>query len=231
MRADMLRLCLALIFAAACAFVVFARWPGIDLWVTGLFFDPALAFARADTGLPNQLRLILWHLSEALLCAAAVAIIVGLSTGQDVLAVPRRVWAYVVLLYALAPGVLVDAVVKPLWGRARPADVIQFGGNLHFTPPQVIAHECMRNCSFVAGEMAGAVTLAVALAVILPIWLPRPSRGGRLALMVIVGIPILAGLQRIAAGRHFLSDVIFATIFVLLVAATLHAAMFRARDN
>ncbi len=47
---------------------------------------------------------MIWRVSEALLATALVAAAIGLWTGQDVLAVPRRLWSYIVLLYLLGPG-------------------------------------------------------------------------------------------------------------------------------
>lgn len=214
--------------AVITAFGVFAIWPGIDLAISSLFYDPATGFAAIDQGPANALRLAIWRASEAMLAAAIVAVIVGWVTGGNPLTVPRRVWGYIVALYLLGPGLLADVILKPFWGRARPEDVAEFGGQLLFTPPHRIAGQCSRNCSFVAGEMAGAVALAVALTLILHALRERiPTRYFRLTGMAILLLPLYAGFQRIAAGRHFLSDVIFATLVVLMVAVALRALMLR----
>lgn len=225
---EALRQTLALAAAAAMIFTIFALWPGIDLWVSGLFYDPQRGFAAVDEGLANTVRLVLWRLSEAMLAASFFSVLTGLVTHADVLAVPRRTWAYILTLYLLGPGLLADGILKRLWGRARPSDVTEFGGPLLFTPPHQFAHQCTRNCSFVAGEMAGAVALAVALFLILQVWRDHLSaRAYRIALGVTLVLPVYAGFQRIAAGRHFLSDVIFATIAVLMVASALAALILR----
>ena len=217
-----------LVAAILLAFAVFAVWPGLDLWMTGLFYDPVRGFAGLDTGPANTVRLAIWHLSELMLLLSVAALAAGLWTRAAVLGVPRKVWAFIALLYLLAPGLLVDAILKRVWGRARPADVTQFGGVLRFTPPNEIAHQCSKNCSFVAGEMAGAVALAVALAMILHHLRPRlPAWVHRCGMVLVVVLPAYSGFQRIAAGRHFLSDVIFATLVVLLVAVGLRAWMFQ----
>jgi lipid A 4'-phosphatase len=209
-------------------FLVFARWPGLDLWVTGLFFDPATGFVAVDQGPLNVMRLAIWRVSEALLLAATAALAIGLWTRAPVLAVRRRVWAYIVLLYLLGPGLLADAILKPLWGRARPADVVEFGGTLRFTPPHVIAGECSRNCSFVAGEVAGVMALAVSILLILAQFRPLSgTTARRIGLGTCVVLWLFIVFQRIAGGRHFLSDSIFATIAVLIVALLLSAVLFR----
>lgn len=228
MPADPLRSAVILLCAIAATFTVFAAWPGLDLVVSGWFHDPASGFAAVDTGLPNLLRLAIWRMSEIALLASLLAVLVGLWTRAPVAGVPRRLWAYVMALYLLAPGLLVDVILKPVWGRARPADVTEFGGTLMFTPPHEIAHQCMRNCSFVAGEMAGAVTLALVIALILRELRPRlPGKTYRWGLVIAALLPLYAGFQRIAAGRHFLSDVVLSALFVVLLAVALHAVMFR----
>jgi lipid A 4'-phosphatase len=227
---DTVRQVLALGLAAALAFAVFAIWPGLDLWVTGLFFDPAQGFVAADEGVIDFLRLALWRASEALLLTSFAALIIGLFTRSDVLSIPRRLWGFIVLLYLLAPGLLVDVILKRVWGRARPSDVTEFGGTLPFTPPHQWSDACTRNCSFVAGEVSGAVALAVSLALILHQFRHRMSAAThRAALGLILLLPLFSAYQRIAAGRHFLSDAIFATIFVLLVAAALKALVLQPR--
>lgn len=219
---------LAVLAAAICAtFVLFALWPTLDLTVTALFYDPGEGFRAVDEGLANSMRLVIWRLSEALLAAALLSLVIGLWTGGEVLALPRRLWGFIVLLYLLGPGLLVDVVVKPLWGRARPADVEAFGGTLPFTPPHVIADVCNRNCSFPAGEVAGAVALAVSAWLILRHVFPgRNGATYRAGVFLCILVPLFTAFQRIAGGRHFLSDSMLSALFVLTIAVVLHAALF-----
>jgi lipid A 4'-phosphatase len=210
-------------------FALFARWPGLDLWVTGRFYRPDIGF-RADEGLANLFRLGIWRLSEGLLTAALAALILGFWTTGNILDIPRRLWAHIALLYLLGPGLLVDAILKPVWGRARPADVTQFGGMLDFTPPHVISGECARNCSFVSGEVAGAMALAISIWLILRHLRPHLSVAAyRAGVAVCLLLPFVTALQRIAAGRHFLSDSIISALAVLTVSVALHALIFRDR--
>ena len=102
--------------------------------------------------------------------------------------------------------------------------IIEFGGSLHFSPPNELADFCTRNCSFVSGEVSGATVTALAILLI------RFHLGKRMnkmvsILLLIVGLclPLAVALQRIAAGRHFLSDTLFAALFTLLLALVLSA--------
>jgi lipid A 4'-phosphatase len=215
-----------LLGAIAASFALFAAWPGLDLMVTAQFHDPVLGFSAADTGWPNLMRLAVWRVSELVLVVSIGALVYGVFRHRDILGLPRRIWVFVLALYTLGPGLLVDVVLKPTWGRARPANVLEFGGTLNFTPPTQIAGECARNCSFVSGEVSGAVALAVALMLIVMHLRDRMTGTVyRFAVILIMAVPLLIALQRIAAGRHFLSDAIFAALFTLLVAVVLDAAI------
>ena len=105
------------------------------------------------------------------------------------------------------------------WGRARPANVGEFGGTAAFTPPLWPADECLRNCSFVSGEASGATALAVTIwllsAPIRPPWLRHGCRA------LAVGICLVCSSFRVVAGRHFLSDVVFAVLLVTGIALVL----------
>jgi len=77
-------------------------------------------------------------------------------------------------------------------------------------PALEMSRQCERNCSFVSGDVSAALSfLAVALLV------PARRRGWALA-----GTALMAGgigFARMVAGAHFLSDVLFAGLFTLLV--------------
>jgi lipid A 4'-phosphatase len=93
---------------------------------------------------------------------------------------------------------------------------------LLFTPPYEIANQCIKNCSFVAGEVAGATALAVAVLVLLQYRRPPVRPLLRAAGTILAPLlPLLTGAQRLAAGRHFLSDIILSLLLVLLIALML----------
>ena len=90
---------------------------------------------------------------------------------------------------------------------------------------------------YLLGSASGAsLGVAVALAVVLSLILDRMK--GRISLShrriaqgLILLLPLFVGVQRIAAGRHFLSDVLLSAIFVLLCAVLLKALIFRPRSR
>ena len=223
---------LTLTAMAAVVFIVFGIWPGLDLWVSGLFFASKTGFDGFASGTWNELRLALWRVSEIVLALSILAYLAQRIAPFPLLRATRHLSGFAAALYLLGPGLLVDVLLKPLWGRARPAQVTDFGGSLAFTPPHVLSHQCTSNCSFVAGEMAGAVALAVVLFLVVDRMKGRITLSQqRIAQGLILLVPLFVGVQRIAAGRHFLSDVLLSTIFVLLCAVLLKVLILQRRSR
>ncbi len=77
-------------------------------------------------------------------------------------------WCFLIAVLAIGPGLVANVMLKDNWGRARPRQVVEFGGTKHFTPPLVPARECARNCSFVSGEASSAFVPFFAAALLLP---------------------------------------------------------------
>lgn len=204
-------------------FVVFALWPGLDIVVSGAFFDAsARTFMLKGVPWAEAVRKAIWGASSVILMMALAGLVTALALRRPTAGLPARAWGFIVAVYALGPGLVVEALLKSHWGRARPSDIAEFGGRAAFTPPWLPTDQCAKNCAFVAGETAGAVALAISLVVILA-WtgprLPGWLRAGLVA--VAVGAPVIASLHRLAAGRHFLSDILAAALLVGLIAAVL----------
>ena len=220
--ADLRRVLAGLMAAIVAAFTVLTVWPGIDLAVSAAFYRPGNGFPVDSIAVVEAFRYLIWGASIAMLVLALAALPVAALRRRPVLRLGPRDWGFILLLYALGPGLLVEGILKRVWGRARPADVEQFGGARQFTPVADIADQCTRNCSFVAGEMAGATALALALVLILWRWRDRiGERAFRLGLGLAGAQAVLIGVQRIASGRHFLSDVLLSALFVTVVAVLL----------
>jgi lipid A 4'-phosphatase len=202
------------------SFAVFAIWPQLDLRVSEAFHDPTTGFAIEGNPLTEALRLVIWNAAIVLCLAAAFGTALGMA--GRAFALPTRAWNFILLLYILGPGLMVELVTKPLWGRARPTQVADFGGALHFSPPNELVDACTRNCSFVSGEVSGATVTAVVL-MLLRFHLTHRIHKNTSTLLLIAAwcLPPVVALQRVAAGRHFLSDTVFAVLFTLLLALAL----------
>jgi lipid A 4'-phosphatase len=120
--------------------------------------------------------------------------------------VTGRRLAFLLLLLALVPGLVVNQVLKEHWGRARPVQLEQFGGSKQFTPAFVLSDQ--GGGSFSSGHVAAAAWLVAVAAV-----LSGARSGWTLAA---VGYLFATALARIAAGGHFLSDAVTSILLVWL---------------
>ncbi|MDF2140571.1 phosphatase PAP2 family protein [Paenirhodobacter sp. CAU 1674] len=208
------------------ALALFRGAPGVDLAITGLFWHgPEAGFSPlADRWMWEFLRQRLWDVSILVFLATPFALWRALARNRPVLDLPARVWGFVFTLYLLGPLLLVNGFLKAQSGRARPANVTEFGGDRLFTPAGQFADQCSANCSFVSGEVAAAVVLGICLWLALSFWRARLARWlviyGR---VVAVFIPVFVIVQRVGTGRHFASDAVFAALFMLTLAWALHA--------
>ncbi len=103
--------------------------------------------------------------------------------------------------------IFVNLVLKNMWGRSRPGDITEFGGTDVFTPWYKLGKLCDTNCSFVSGDSS------VGFAIIVLYFITKKNL--YLYLSFLLGSTL--GLIRILAGGHFLSDVVFSGIFVILL--------------
>ena len=201
--------------ATALIYLLFAFWPQIDIYTSGLFLQADGSFWLVKSAMAEDLRLTIWYGSVALALGAMVMLIVSLLRGANA-QTSWRLWAFVTVLYVTGPGLLVNVILKQHWGRARPASVVEFGGDRLFTPPFEIADQCASNCSFVSGEAASSAAMAIVLAILFARHVAKPKRIAFIGLLA--AIFVLASGMRVASGRHFLSDVVFAGLFMLIVA-------------
>jgi len=217
--ADLRRLAIIWCAAFLLSALLFQLWPGIDLAVSGLFYTPGTGFTLANDPALELLRETIWALS-ILMVGTTIAAIMAALVGRPFLDLRRAV--IILLTYLMGPALLVDGVLKRFWGRARPANIEDFGGTQHYTPPLIPADQCLSNCSFVSGEGAAAVALAISFALIAPAVRARVSPPiYRLYLALAVLLPLTGMALRVMLGRHFLSDTIFAALFVSGIALVL----------
>ncbi|WP_380056889.1 phosphatase PAP2 family protein [Falsihalocynthiibacter sp. SS001] len=214
-----------LIVALLVACMTFATVPALDLWVSELFFDPARGgFWLAQNSVAWTIRRVLMN-AMILFPIVALAFLLLNLWKRNLAGVTPRVWGRIVLLFVLGPGILVNAILKNHWGRARPAYVEEFGGTSTFTPPFQITDQCLRNCSFVSGEGAGAVAAAIGIFA-LTATMKNQERAKRWRIFAVC-FAIVGSSMRVAMGRHFISDTIFSALFILLLAYAIDAVMER----
>jgi lipid A 4'-phosphatase len=199
------------IYGAVLAFSValFLLFPGIDTGISAWFYDPQAGFSLAGWPPVRAIeRSIVWAVWAVVLVAAGSAAWLRL-TGRPIWRLDRKVLIFIVAATAIGPGIIVNTMLKDHWGRARPYQIAEFGGAKAFTAAPLPADQCVRNCSFVSGHAAFGFSL-VCFALLLP-----AGRRRDIATGVAIGYGALVGLARIAAGHHFLSDVVYAGLIVI----------------
>ncbi len=103
--------------------------------------------------------------------------------------------------------VVVNLFLKNLWGRARPGDILEFGGVETFSPWYKISNSCDTNCSFVSGDSS------VGFAIIILFFLTKNI----IFLYGSLVFGFMLGFIRILAGGHFLSDVVFSGVIIIFL--------------
>lgn len=219
-RASRWRAAPRLFAAHAClgllAALILVGFPDLDLAVSSLFYVRENTFALNEPGLGQTLRAVF----RAIFWGAIVLILILLAREWHRSVRRRRLarWTFLILCLVIGPGLVANALFKDNWGRPRPMHVEEFGGTQTFMPPLVRSSQCVRNCSFVAGEAAAIYGVFFSTAML------SRYRLGVIALAWLLGTA--AGMVRVGQGGHFLSDVIFAGVLMALVVHGLWA-LFR----
>lgn len=207
-----------LCFAAVSVTVLFRAFPWFDLTISRAFLDDAGSFSGMASGFWWWVRNAQITLSAGLILFAMMALALALRGRSKACRLPASYWAFVLLLYATGPGLLVNGLFKRLSGRARPVFIEEFGGDRSFSAAWSFSDQCLSNCSFMSAEAASASALAISAVIASRIDRSRVARLG--CLFCILLLPLVM-LQRIGSGRHFLSDTIFAFLIVAGVALIL----------
>lgn len=203
--------------------VLFAVYPRLDIDISALFYNRKINLfdVNAQPWANNSRAAARW-LTTLILAPACLAVIGKLIMPNRRMLIGARAALLLIITMALGPGVLTNLVLKDHWGRARPIDITELGGDFHFTPWWDPRGDCPNNCSFVAGEPSGAFWALGPAALAPPQW-RLLAYGGALAFGAVVG------LLRIGGGGHFFTDVVFAGVLMFLLIWTTHGFLFRWR--
>lgn len=191
----------------ALTLVVFAVWPAIDLAIARLFFDGRGFMGGAFL---RFLREMFADLPFVVL-AAFVALWALRRAGWGLFWAPSgRGIIFLIATMALAPGLVVNLGFKDHWHRPRPYQTDAFNGAHPFRPWYRTDGGCLKNCSFVSGEASTGFWMVAPASL-----LPPPVRAPALAFAFAFGVG--ASLLRVAFGGHYLSDVMLAGLFTIVV--------------
>ncbi|MGA0546603.1 phosphatase PAP2 family protein [Brevundimonas sp. VNH65] len=209
-------LTLVVLGATVAVSLLFILTPQIDVAVSAAFYQPGAGFPAADDPLLRGLRRSSTWVMGAVLAATLIAAF-GPAAWSRVLApadseTRRRRAICLLAAFLLGPGLLINGLLKGVWGRARPINVEVFGGDAPFAAAWRFSDGCASNCAFTSGEAASATWTAMAVLALAPTTWRAP-----LGTAVVLYAAALS-LNRVAFGGHFLSDVVLSWLLTLLTA-------------
>jgi len=204
----------AVVLAALSAY--FVVLPGVDLAVAGLFHSPDAGFALADNIVLKALRQSSTYALMMIVLGLLGEVALGLRAQSGRFRSYSRRALVLLAGLAIGPGLIVNGLLKSMWGRPRPVQVDLFGGDAAFSPAWAISDGCASNCSFVSGEASSAAWMVAA------VWLMTPPELRRWTVPAALAYGVALSVNRMAFGGHFLSDTLLSWAIVGLVLAILH---------
>lgn len=189
---------------------LFILFPEIDIAVSALFYDDGfyLKGSPYEVFFYKSVPVLL-----TLLAVGSIAIyIYNRIYKREVLGLNSRKIIYIILVLALAPGLIVNATLKENWGRERPTKIQEFGGKDRFTPAFVMSNQ--GGDSFSSGHGSAAFSL-LGFALLM-----RKRRELWIALALSYGVAV--SYARIIAGGHYLSDNVVSFFIVYITTHMLY---------
>ena len=210
-RAVAPKLFLGALLVGICASILFLEETRIDLTIAHMLYVSPRRFIGSESIVFQTIRSSFTVLFSIVCGLAAVGCVLAISLQRRWLGLSGRDWVYLSACLLIGPLTIANLGFKDHWGRPRPVAVREFGGDKAFSPPLMRSDQCERNCSFVSGEASSIYILCFAAAILFP-----GAAGVWISAGVLLGS--VAGFVRMAEGGHFLSDVIFAGVFMGLTA-------------
>lgn len=156
-------------------------------------------------------------ITASLVLGALAALAFGVARKRDAW---RRNAIFVLLSVVIGPGLVVNALFKDHWERPRPREILEFGGQLPYAPAPLRG---AGGKSFPCGHCSVGFLYALGW------WIWRRRKPSWAAASLAVGLfaGTALGLGRMAAGGHFLSDVLWSAFLALGFAHVLYHYVLR----
>ena len=189
---------------------MFGIFPKLDQETSAFFYNQSNGFYLGKVSVLSTFRELVWNVSILLFifCIAGF-LFLRLRGGNS------KYFEIGILVYLLGPVLLVNVILKEFWGRARPSQITDFGGEKMFTPFYEITNQCASNCSFVSGEASGATAILIVAALLT--WAYCGARVQIITVGLSTIVLIGSGVLRVGLGGHFASDVLLSILFTVLI--------------
>ena len=219
---------IAALSIAVVAGLAFGLFPSLDLAIAGVFYPVRDAggnmFAWRISPTLLSIHDIALNAGFVLVAPVVIALVAKLLLPRTRMLISGRAIIFLISTMLLAPGLVTNVVLKDHWGRPRPIDVTQFGGDQHFVAWWDPRGDCPSNCSFVSGDVSTTAWTFAPAAL-------APPQYRALAYGAALALTVLMAAIRIMAGGHFPSDTIFAGVFTFLIVWLAYAVIYRWRTR
>ena len=203
-----------LVGAAAVTTLVFATGT-LDVAAARLFFRPD---ARDHWPLARDFPWLILYRAAPWITASLLG--AGLAAFALSFTARRRHWRGAAILVLLAvitgPGLIGNVVLKDHWRHPRPRDLVELGGAMRYVPSPLIGRE--GGASFPCGHCTVGFLYGLGW------WIfgRRHPRWAAVSLGAGLAAGTLLGIGRMAAGAHFLSDVVWSALLAFGVTHRLY---------
>ena len=199
----------------------------LDVSAARLFFDPGNLenpWPQADAPLWAFFYQASWLLSLGII-VVSMLLVVAARLGKISPVWAPRGWAMLMVLI-LGGGILVNMGFKDNFGRYRPRQTDDFLGAQQYQMP-LQPGIAGTGKSFPSGHPVPAF----ALSLLYFFWRRKNPRWAWIALAASLSLGFLMGVGRMAAGAHYLSDIIWSGYFMFATAAVVYYAVLRVPEQ
>lgn len=126
-----------------------------------------------------------------------------------------RYGLFILLTTLIGPGLLVNSLFKDNWQRPRPREIVEFGGQEKYVEPFIRG---TKGKSFPSGHTSIGFTFILGYFY----FRLRRVRLALLCLFACLSIGAILGVARMAAGAHFLSDIVWSALMTIGTAFVLY---------
>ncbi|MEI7640313.1 MAG: phosphatase PAP2 family protein [bacterium] len=138
----------------------------------------------------------------------------------------RKPALFLILLVLIAPGLIINIVLKQYSGRPRPREIIEFGGSWHNKKPFDFGTPG-KGASFPCGHASAGFAMAGVYFLLRK----KHKKMAAVTLVASLAYGTSMGIGRSMQGAHFLSDTLWAGGLVMLTGEALYGFMRMEEDS